>query len=185
MADGRQNKLTWIPGAALAAVLAVMPVSMIGCESTGSDTTETRDDGTLIETVTLGGEKIALELALDNATRTLGMGGRDFIAPDEGMLFVFKDPRMQSFVMRDCPIPIDILYLSRTGRIVRMYTMEPEPPQGPEESDMAYESRLKRYPSGTLSQFVIELAGGRAGELGLQVGQTIDLDIERLKGMAR
>ena len=184
MADGMNMRTM---GVLVASALACGGVALMqgGCESTTSDTPEVSPDGKAVERVTIGGQKFVLDLAADDATRQLGMGGREFIAPNEGMIFVFKDPRPQAFVMRDCPIPIDILYLSRTGRIVRMYTMQPEAPQQADESDMQYELRLKRYPSGTLSQFVIELAGGRAQELGLQVGQTIELDVERLKALAR
>ena len=51
--------------------------------------------------VRVGGETFRLELALDDETRTLGLGGREEIPRDGGMLFVFPQAAQLSFVMRD------------------------------------------------------------------------------------
>jgi uncharacterized membrane protein (UPF0127 family) len=97
------------------------------------------------------------------------------------------------FVMRDCPIPIDIIYVSSTGRVVKMYAMTPEPLRGPDEGktgDMTnekYERRLKQYPSGSPIQLAIELKGGTLeGRLKGKVkeGDLINLPIEKLVSRA-
>ncbi len=137
------------------------------------------------ELVTIKGERFFLEPALDQATRFKGLGGREAIEPDGGMLFVFPTPRPLAFVMRDCPYPIDIAYLSEAGTVMTMHEMEPEEPQRPGESDIAYEMRLRRYPSMYPCRYVVEVAGGTWERLGLEVGDAIDFDRERLKAIAR
>ncbi|MFG0273891.1 MAG: DUF192 domain-containing protein [Phycisphaerales bacterium] len=145
------------------------------------------DDAPAPETlrVRVGSETFRLELALDNETRTLGLGGRDEIARDGGMLFVFPQAAQLSFVMRDCPIPIDVAFLDGGGRVVAIHEMQPEAPRGENEGFWEYENRLKRYSSRYAAQFVIETAGGRLKETGLAVGDLVPIDTETLKKRVR
>jgi len=159
-----------------AAALCAAFVAATGCDE---------EAGAPTEPVKISGEWFHLEVAADDATRMQGLGGRDYIAPDGGMLFVFPDAQRREFVMRDCLVPIDIAFLSGSGRVVAMHEMEVEPPQRPDESDAAYESRLERYGSGHRSQFVVEVAGGRLEEVGLKVGDRVEFDARRLKRRAR
>jgi len=141
--------------------------------------------GADVETVKIGSDWFHLELAIDNATRIKGLGGRDYIAPDGGMLFVFPTSNVGSFVMRDCSVPIDIAFLDGAGRVVAMHHMTVEPPRGEDESDLAYNNRLKQYPSRFPMVFAIETAGGRLGEVGLKVGDRVRFGARDLRKRAR
>jgi uncharacterized membrane protein (UPF0127 family) len=125
--------------------------------------------------VTIGGERFTLEVARDPATQFRGLGGRTHIDPHGGMLFVFPSPRATAFVMRDCPIPIDVAFLDADGRVIAIHEMQPEPPRGAGESTGAYESRLRTYPSGLPARYAIETAAGRLRALGLHGGAKLDL----------
>src|SRR5688572_16150643 len=61
--------------------------------------------------VELGGKKFLLEIVSDPDKRFLGMGKRESVEEDGGMLFVFPSSEngVKSFVMRDCLIDIDII----------------------------------------------------------------------------
>ncbi|MEL7472412.1 MAG: DUF192 domain-containing protein [Planctomycetota bacterium] len=135
--------------------------------------------------VELDGRWFHLELALDHQARVKGLSGRDFIADDGGMLFVFPNPGVQQFVMRDCLVPIDIIFLDGAGRVTAKHKMTVEDDQTENESDLEYESRLKRYSSRFAAQFVIEIKGGLLDELDIKNGQRIDLDLNALKRQAR
>lgn len=151
--------------------------------------------------VTINGKKFHLEPALDEQTRFHGLSGRETIAEDGGMLFVFKEAHDHlDFVMRDCPIPIDIIYLDSAGRAVAWHKMVPEPPRGEDEKALTlpfkgapewagvndkYEARLKKYPSKFSAQFVIELKGNTIDKLDLKPGQKVELDIPGLKKLAK
>ena len=126
--------------------------------------------------VTIGGERFTLEVARDPATQFRGLGGRTHIDPRGGMLFVFPSPRATAFVMRDCPIPIDVAFLDADGRVIAIHEMQPEPPRGADESAVAYESRLRPYPSGLPALYAIETAGGRLRPLGLRGGDKLEID---------
>ncbi len=169
--------------AVLSALLALGPAS---CDDRSSAT---------IATVSISGKSFHLELALDTQARFRGLSERTYIEPDGGMLFVF--PRDQiavhAFVMRDCPIPIDIIYLDPSGRVVASHAMTAEPPRDPargegtpaDANNPQYNSRLKGYSSRFPSQFVIELAGGTLAKLNLKEGDVITFDRDALLKRAR
>ena len=137
-----------------------------------------------VETIRINDQVFFLELAADNARRLRGLGGRELIEEDGGMLFVFPRPRVLGFVMRDCLVPIDIAFLDQFGTVVATHEM-PVEPREPGESDQAYENRLTRYSSNAAAQFAIELRAGKLRELGIERGDTIELDTTRLQQMAR
>jgi hypothetical protein len=130
--------------------------------------------------VRIGGERFTLEVARDPATLFRGLGGRTHIDPHGGMLFVLHSPRATAFVMRDCPIQIDVAFLDGEGRVIAIHEMQPEPPRRADESAGAYESRLRPYPSGLPSLYAIETAGGRLRALGLRGGDKIEINREAL-----
>jgi uncharacterized membrane protein (UPF0127 family) len=195
---GHSQLTRYIAAGALVVLVAaiVLATTPIGCRSSGPDqiaTTTDEEVGRVLgaraeggpEEVTIHGQTFTLDLAADNPTRMLGLGGRESIPENGGMLFVFPESRGLRFVMRDCPVPIDVMFLDPTGVVTAVHTMPPEEPQGPEETDFMYESRLAKYSSRFPAQFAIELKGGRIAELGVEPGDTIDLDLERLKRLAR
>lgn len=137
------------------------------------------------ELVIIKGERFYLEPALDDHTREIGLGGRESIEADGGMIFVFPAPKPESFWMRNCLTDIDIAYLSETGRVMTIHEMKTEPPKKPGESDLAYFNRLKTYPSGFPTRFVIEVAPGTWERLNVQPGDVVSFDLEGLKARAR
>ena len=129
--------------------------------------------------VEIGGERFVLDTALTPVQRTLGLSFREEIARDGGMVFAFTRASMKAFVMRDCLVPIDILYLRDDGTVINTHAMEVEPRRDG-ESDYAYEMRLRRYRSGAPTRLVVELAGGTVDRLGIGRGDRVEGDFERL-----
>lgn len=159
-------------------LIALSAIAMASCE----DAPKARDG---LVTVEVAEAVFYLEPALDNSKRVPGLGHREHIEPDGGMIFAFPNLAERSFIMRHCPIPIDIAYVSDTGRIVTMYEMQPEPPQADGEGDWAYERRLKQYQSRFPVRFVLEFAGGRLEELGVSQGDQVRFDMDDLKRRAQ
>ncbi len=143
-------------------LLALLALFLLGCEQQ-----HTRlEDKTL--TVDIAGKPHTLELALTPDTRFQGLSDRKSIPDNTGMLFVFPTARVQNFVMRRCYVPIDILYLEPSGRIMKTYAMQVVPYDTPEDD-------LTRYSSVWPAQFVIELAGGSIEKLHIKEGDMINL----------
>lgn len=176
---------------------AAIPLALCGCASlTGCDDKVAANN----TKVKIAGQTFYLETALDDATRFKGLSGREHIEPNGGMIFVFRETRpttLGGFVMRDCPVPIDIMYLDKGGRVVTMYEMKPEPARqkdegtpGPGSADLTpgnrkYEERLKQYISRYPYNYVIELKDGTMKKLGVKEGDQIDFDREGLQSLAR
>ncbi len=148
-----------------------------------------------VATVVINDRAFKLEIAATDAVRMKGLGQRASIPEDGGMIFVFppSQVRVQEFLMRDCLVDIDIVYLDGAGRVLSFHEMKAEPPRDPskgegqpgEMGNAAYEGRLKRYSSRFPATFVIELKGGTIRTLQVKEGDLVQLDIAGLKSMAR
>lgn len=157
--------------------LAIAALLLAGCAEA--------QRGPRTETVRIGGRQFTLETALDTAARTRGLMARQEITPDGGMLFIFPDAQVRSFWMGYCLVDIDVIFLDPRGRVTALHEMKVEPPRRSDESEAAYRARLANYSSVFPAQFAIELRGGTLDELDLHVEDRIDLDLERLKALAR
>ncbi len=100
---------------------------------------------------------ITVEIASTPAEQARGLMYRTELAADKGMLFPFTIPRQASFWMKNTYIPLDIIYLTPDGAIESI-AANAEP--------TSLEPILSKGKVG----YVLELAGGRAGELGLKAG---------------
>jgi hypothetical protein len=162
-----RRALGWIAAAALVVAAAAR------ADSTAAERLPTAS-------ATIGGERFELEVARDPVAQMRGLGGRSSIDAHGGMLFVFPAAQPLAFVMRDCPIPIDVAFLDAQGRVINVQVMTPEAPRAPGESAPAYEARLRSYPSALPARFALETAGGRLTQLGVRSGDQIELDLGAL-----
>lgn len=180
------NKRRLPPAHAASSITALVALAWImaigGCDQTGASASNT-------ESITIKGLEFDLELALTPAQREEGLKGRTEIPDAGGMLFVFPDDqvKVQSFWMHRCLVDMDIIYLDSRGTITAMHRMKAQPPQRSDESDAAYEARMraKSYSSVYPAQFAIELKAGTLDQLNLKVDERIELDLKRLKAMAK
>ncbi len=159
-------------------LLAALLVMIAGCDDDTSGTT----------TAKVGSKWFTLEVSATQEKRALGFMHRTEIPEDGGMIFIFKDSQERSFWMKNCLIDMDILYLDRAQRIVSAYNMKAQSPQADNETETAYEDRIRAaaaYPSRGAAQFVIELRAGKVQELRLARGDKVQLDQDQLKELIR
>ena len=107
-----------------------------------------------------GTHSFKVEIADDEAERQNGLMNRPSMGPDRGMLFEFEDERDRAFWMHNTYIPLDIIYIDRTGKIVSIAANATPFSDTP-------------IPSMGAANGVLELNGGRAAALGIQVGDTV------------
>ena len=137
------------------------------------------------ETVEIAGERYTLEIAADDSSRTTGLMGREEISPEGGMLFIFRTAQVRQFWMGYCLINIDLIFLDPQGRVTATHRMKVEAPRRSDESEADYQGRLGGYGSIYPAQFAIELREGTLDRLDIQVDDRIELDLARLKALAR
>jgi uncharacterized protein len=78
------------------------------------------------------------------------------LQPNEGMIFPYDPPQNVAFWMKNTLIPLDMLFIRADGTIARIVTAKP-----------LDETAI---PAGEPIVAVLEIRGGRAAELGIQVG---------------
>jgi uncharacterized protein len=67
---------------------------------------------------------IKAEVAADPATRARGLMMRERLGPNEGMLFVFREPGSHCFWMRNTLVPLSVAFVEDDGTIVNIADME-------------------------------------------------------------
>jgi uncharacterized membrane protein (UPF0127 family) len=174
--------IKWVIVAALTSGAAVFVVQQSSAPpAAGAPQVRLSPAGLPVETVLLNGKPFDLEVAATRAHVEKGMSGRTALAENAGMLFCFPQSNILNFWMIDCLMDLDVAYLDRTGKVVDVYTMKVEPPQGKDESRQAYMNRLKRYPSSADCLFAIEVQPGLLGKIGVKRGTQVKLDYARLR----
>lgn len=78
-----------------------------------------------VKTLNAGMHVIQAEVAANDATRAKGLMHRKELAPNSGMLFVFDQPNVQCFWMRNTLIPLSIAFILDDGTIANIADMAP------------------------------------------------------------
>jgi uncharacterized membrane protein (UPF0127 family) len=106
-----------------------MPLVRIGAASLLGAALLSACGGADPETATIrtaGGTAVfEVEVADSAQERARGLAGRDRLAGDAGMLFVFGEPANGRFWMKDTRIPLSVAFLGADGRVLRILDMEP------------------------------------------------------------
>lgn len=68
---------------------------------------------------------VLAEVAATPRSREIGLMMRERLGPNEGMLFVFDQPRAYCFWMRNTPLALSIAFIDDDGRIVNIEDMAP------------------------------------------------------------
>ena len=76
-------------------------------------------------TLNAGVHLIQVQLAQDFEQRQIGLMWRKEMPQNEGMLFVFEQPAMQCFWMRNTLLPLTAAFVSDDGSIVNLADMKP------------------------------------------------------------
>ena len=103
---------------------------------------------------------IAIEIADNNKDRAQGMMYRTSMADSQGMLFVYEQPKEQSFWNKNVPISLDILYVDANGEIGTIH-----------KAVTPYSE--KKIPSYGEAKFVVEVVGGFTDQYKIDKGDKI------------
>lgn len=117
-------------------------------------------------TVQLKGERFRVEIADDPETQARGLMFRTHMDADAGMLFVYKDSQRRTFWMRNCRIPLDILYFDENAELVGEALGVPP----------CNAAQCPQYDGGgARARYVLELNAGVAKQLGVSRGDRLTL----------
>jgi uncharacterized protein len=112
---------------------------------------------------------VSVEIAETQEQQSIGLMLRDSLPVDDGMLFVYEEPRDTSsgFYMFRTLIPLDIAFLDEEGRIVSIRLMQPCP------STVA--AHCPRYRSDVPYSAALEVNRGYLEARGIGLGDRVTL----------
>jgi len=137
---------------ALLALLFALPEASRGAELAKSALSITSSDGVQ--------HRFTVELANTKEEREEGLMFRTALAPDAGMLFDFKTVEPVVMWMKDTYLPLDMLFIAKDGRIIRI-------------AERTVPFSLAMISSGEPVLAVLELNGGTAARLHLKPGDRV------------
>jgi uncharacterized membrane protein (UPF0127 family) len=103
---------------------------------------------------------VYVEVADTPDTQTRGLMYRTHLARDGGMIFLFDREQNQSFWMKNTPLPLDLIFISRDGRIAGIHAN-------------AVPFSLEPIAIGAPSRAVLEVNAGFAAAHGLARGDPV------------
>lgn len=152
------------------APVAPAGASVSGTVSESGTATAPRESGPRV--IFPDGFVVQVEIAANNELRAQGLMFRDRLDAGKGMLFLFPAEEVLSFWMKNCRIPLDMIFIDSSRRIVGI--VENAPP-----------CRFDPCPSygpGAPARYVLEVAGGQAGAHGLKKGDVLQfVDTDRFE----
>ena len=132
---------------AFSVVLALLPG--LAAAACAPDRVELRGD--------FGQAQFRVEVADDPQERSLGLMHRESMPQGAGMLFVYPVEEEVGFWMENTLIPLDMIFMDAAGTVVKVH-----------ENAVPLDRTVIR--SDFPTQFVLEINGGLAGQLGIAPG---------------
>ena len=108
-----------------------------------------------------GTHRFVVEVARTPEQQAHGLMNRDTLAPDRGMIFPYDPPQQVAFWMKDTLIPLDMVFIRADGTIARI-------------AENTVPMSLEPVPGLEPVAAVLEIAGGRAAELGVKPGDRVE-----------
>jgi uncharacterized protein len=107
-----------------------------------------------------------VQVADTPAERRTGLMGRESLSPYDGMVFLWEEPVVITFWMKDTLIPLSIAFWDEGGRIISLLdmdpcTQDPCPTYGPNRSFVG----------------AVEVARGAFERHGVVLGDTVELTV--------
>lgn len=111
-----------------------------------------------------------MEVATTPAQSERGLGYRDVLPPDAGMIFDLHATRSIGFWMKGMRFALDMVWISEDGSVVAITTdVQPQPG--------VPDSQLLRYSPDTPARYVLELNAGAAERLGIAAGTQLSFEL--------
>lgn len=116
----------------------------------------------------INGDFLKIEIADTQLKRSKGLGGREILATDSGMLFIFEKFGKYPFWMKGLSFPLDFVWI-RGDKVVDVFQNIQPPKAGQtDESLSVYESKED-------ADKVLEINAGLVQRLNIKVGDTVKI----------
>jgi uncharacterized membrane protein (UPF0127 family) len=113
------------------------------------------------------GRQLTAELMVTDEERARGLMFRDALPRDRAILFVFEEAEFESFWMKNCRFPIDMVWLDAERRVVHVAERVPPCKRDPCPSYRPLRRAL----------YVVEMNAGQAHREKVRIGAVIDFTL--------
>ncbi len=143
---------------------ALLALALLGCSRAGGGpATAAPTPAAGPRVVTPSGAVFSVELARTDEERAQGLMFRESLLPGWGMLFLFDEPEVRPFWMKNCHFPLDMVFALKDGTVVDVLRDVPPCAADPCPS----------YPPKGPADRVLEIAGGEASRNGIVPGSKL------------
>lgn len=125
-------------------------------------------DGREQAIILVGDTSVQVDLAIEPDEQTLGLGYRNGLDEDTGMLFVGTAPRSRTFWMKGMRFCLDIIWIEDGQIVGAAENVCPDPPGTPDPE-------RETYSSGIPVSHVLEMPAGWLDAHGYGLGTPVDL----------
>lgn len=105
-----------------------------------------------------------VEIADTLKEREVGLMNRDYLVPEDGMLFIFENEEIHNFWMKNTLIPLDMIWINENKKII--YIEKNAEPCKVEQCELFGPNEKAKY--------VLEINGGLAEKTGVKTGDEIE-----------
>jgi uncharacterized membrane protein (UPF0127 family) len=112
--------------------------------------------------IQIGDQRLSVYVADTDASRELGLSGRNGLLPDEGMLFIFPIEGKFAFWMKDMKFSIDIIWVANDGSVIYI------------EKNISPDTYPKTFaPTSGLARYVLEVPAGFCDKKNIAIGSKV------------
>lgn len=115
--------------------------------------------------ILVGKRPFTVELALTPDEQSQGLMHRETLPADQGMLFIYEEPLVASFWMKNMLFPLDILFFDQERHLIHSADNVPPCKQSP----------CPNYRSPSPVLYILELNPGTRKKLQLEIGSTLNI----------
>ena len=108
-------------------------------------------------TVNIGDKTYKCQVAQTDEEQKQGLMGVKYLAPDEGVLFIWANEDTREMWMKNCPIPIEQIAINDNDEVIQVYQAKPN------------DETLIPFPN---TKYILEVNVGS----GVQVGDEFEID---------
>ncbi|OGY18037.1 MAG: hypothetical protein A2784_04985 [Candidatus Chisholmbacteria bacterium RIFCSPHIGHO2_01_FULL_48_12] len=119
-------------------------------------------DQKILQKLKIGKAEIKVEVADTDEARSRGLAGRDSLAEDEGMVFIFEQPGQYGFWMKGMKLPLDFVWIA-DNKVVEIT----------EDIPVDVNESPKVYQPQPAIDAMLEVNAGWAGRNGVKVGDRV------------
>jgi len=119
----------------------------------------------VIKKIQVGGNELSVEIADTDALKQRGLSGRENLASEAGMLFIYSDREVRYFWMKEMKIPLDVIWIAG-DKVIGVQENIPF---------QSKDGQVVRFQSNARAGMVLEVNAGWIKSHNVKVGDEVDI----------